>query len=131
MNRARWAFGALLLHSALIQGITFLLRPATTYQALELDVPVAAIGAIAAAFALVPLALAIPAGALVDRLGARTVLVTGSLLTVAASAGLLFAGGTVVGLVISTGLLGAGHLGCIVGQQSIGWFPATIATRTT
>lgn len=119
MRAGRWAFGALLLHSALIQGITFLLRPATTYQALALDVPVAAIGAIAATFALVPLALAIPTGTIVDRVGARAVLVAGSLLTVAAAAGLLFAGGTVVGLVVSTGVLGAGHLGCIVGQQSI------------
>lgn len=62
---------ALLLHSALIQAITFLVRPAATYRALELDVPAFALGVLAASYAVFPLLLALPIGNLVDRLGER------------------------------------------------------------
>ena len=62
---------ALLLHSALIQAVTFLVRPAATYRALELDVPAFALGVLAASYAVFPLLLALPIGSLVDRLGYR------------------------------------------------------------
>ncbi|AZZ49880.1 MFS transporter [Rathayibacter rathayi] len=110
---------ALLAHAVLIQAVAFLLRPAAVYQAIQLDVPAWALGALGASFALVPLLIALPTGGLVDRVGARAVMVVGSLVAVGAVAVLLLAGGSVAGLLIGIALLGAGHLGCVVGQQTV------------
>ena len=114
----RASYLALLTHSALIQAIAFLLRPATSYQALELGIPVAALGAVGAVFAIVPLVLAVPAGGLADRFGAKRVLIVGSAITMIATVALLVFADSLAGIVAGTALLGAGHLGCIVGQQT-------------
>ncbi|WP_068212543.1 MFS transporter, partial [Rathayibacter tanaceti] len=117
--RNRLATPALLAHAVLIQAVAFLLRPAAVYQALQLDVPAWALGALGASFALVPLLIALPVGGLVDRVGARLVMALGALVAVVAAAVLLLAGGSVVGLLLGIALLGAGHLGCVVGQQTV------------
>ena len=59
----------LLVQSALTQVVTFVLRPAATYRAIELDVPSAWLGALAASFAVVPLVLAVPSGQATDGSG--------------------------------------------------------------
>ncbi|MEK0156495.1 MFS transporter [Arthrobacter oryzae] len=110
---------ALLLHSTLIQAVTFLVRPATSYRALELDVPGYALGVVAASYAVFPLLLAVPTGALVDRLGERRLMVIGSAVVLGCSLFLLFWGTSVASLVIGTALLGAGQLACVVGQQAV------------
>lgn len=110
---------ALLTHALLVQAVAFLLRPTITYQAIQLDVPVFALGAIGASFAILPLLIALPVGSLVDRVGERPVMVAGSIAAAAASGVLLLAGGSIVGLVAGNALLGAGHLCCVVGQQSV------------
>ncbi|KQR00025.1 MFS transporter [Arthrobacter sp. Leaf141] len=110
---------ALLVHSALIQAVTFLVRPAATYRALELDVPGYALGLLAASYAVFPLLLAVPTGALVDRLGERRLMAIGSAVVLASSAFLLVAGSSIVTLVIGTAVLGAGQLACVVGQQAV------------
>lgn len=115
----RVALTALLVQSALVQAITFLLRPASTYQAISLDVPPAALGAIGATFAIVPLALAVPVGGLVDRVGEKRVTLAGTVLLVGSSATFLWGSDSVAGLVIANALLGAGHLGCVIGQQAL------------
>jgi hypothetical protein len=51
----RRLLGLLLLHSAIAQVVTFVLRPTSAYRALELDVPAAWLGALTASFAVVPL----------------------------------------------------------------------------
>ena len=88
----RGATVALLFHSALIQALTFLIRPAATYRALELDVPDYALGALAASYAVVPLLLAIPTGGLVDRLGEKRLILAGSLVVLSSAVFLLFYG---------------------------------------
>ena len=108
----------LLLHSVLTQVITFVLRPAATYRAIDLDVPPAWLGALTACFAVVPLVLAVPAGQATDRLGERRVLVAGSVLMLAAGAVFLLAPAGPVGLVVGIGVLGTAHLLCVVGQQA-------------
>ncbi|TDX82061.1 cyanate permease [Rathayibacter sp. PhB151] len=118
-DRQALSTGALLTHAVLIQAVAFLLRPAAVYQAIQLDVPAWALGALGASFAVVPLLIALPVGGLVDRVGARFVMACGSLLTIAAAGLLLLAGGGIVGLLCGTALLGAGHLGCVVGQQAV------------
>lgn len=110
---------ALLVHSALIQAVTFLVRPAATYRALELDVPGYALGLLAASYAVFPLLLAVPTGALVDRLGERRLMAIGSAVVLGASAFLLVAGQSIATLVIGTAVLGAGQLACVVGQQAV------------
>ncbi|MGO4246533.1 MFS transporter [Paenarthrobacter sp. RAF54_2] len=110
---------ALLIHSALIQAVTFLVRPATSYRALELDVPGFALGLLAASYAVFPLLLALPIGGLVDRLGERRLMAIGSAVVLGCSAFLLFFGTSVPALVAGTALLGAGQLACVVGQQAV------------
>ncbi|UEL28682.1 MFS transporter [Pseudarthrobacter sp. L1SW] len=110
---------ALLIHSALIQAVTFLVRPAATYRALELDVPGFALGLLAASYAVFPLLLAVPTGGLVDRLGERRLMAMGSAVVLASSAFLLLWGSSIATLVIGTALLGAGQLACVVGQQAV------------
>jgi MFS family permease len=108
----------LLLHSVLIQVVTFVVRPAVTYRALELDVPGGWLGALAASFAVVPLVLALPSGQATDRFGERAVMVTGSLLATSSAVVLAVAGTGPAGLVAGIVLLGTGHLLCVVGQQA-------------
>ncbi|GAA3285070.1 MFS transporter [Paenarthrobacter aurescens] len=110
---------ALLVHSTLIQAVTFLVRPATTYRALELDVPGFALGLLAASYAVFPLLLALPIGGLVDRLGERRLMAIGAAVVLGCSAFLLFWGTSVPALVAGTALLGAGQLACVVGQQAV------------
>lgn len=110
---------ALLVHSALIQAVTFLVRPAATYRALELDVPDFALGLLAASYAVFPLLLAVPTGGLVDRLGERRLMAFGSAVVLACSAFLLLWCSSIAALVIGTALLGAGQLACVVGQQAV------------
>ncbi|WP_324643672.1 MFS transporter [Pseudarthrobacter sp. LT1] len=110
---------ALLVHSALIQAVTFLVRPAATYRALELDVPGFALGLLAASYAVFPLLLAVPTGGLVDRLGERRLMAIGSAVVLSCSVFLLLWGSSIVALVIGTALLGAGQLACVVGQQAV------------
>nr|WP_208381545.1 MFS transporter [Paenarthrobacter ilicis] len=109
----------MLVHSALIQAVTFLVRPAATYRALELDVPAFALGVLAASYAVFPLLLALPIGGLVDRLGERRLMAIGSAVVMACSAFLLLWGTSVLALVAGTALLGAGQLACVVGQQAV------------
>ena len=52
----------LLLHSAMTQVVTFVLRPTTAYRAIELGVPATWLGVLTASFAVVPLFLASPPG---------------------------------------------------------------------
>ncbi|MFK0009147.1 MFS transporter [Paenarthrobacter sp. NPDC090520] len=110
---------ALLVHSALIQAVTFLVRPAATYRALELDVPAFALGVLAASYAVFPLLLALPIGNLVDRLGERRLMAAGSAVVLLCSTFLLFWGTSVAALIAGTALLGAGQLACVVGQQAV------------
>ncbi|WP_345023811.1 MFS transporter [Actinomadura keratinilytica] len=117
LGRGRTA--ALLAHAVITQAVTFVLRPTMSYRAIELDVPAAGLGALAAAFALAPLFLALPAGQLTDRVGERRVMTGGAALLTCSCLAFLVAGDTVGGLVAAAMLLGTGHLGCVVGQQAL------------
>src|SRR5215212_972801 len=108
----------LLVHSALTQIITFVLRPAATYRAIELDVPGAWLGALGAAFAVVPLVLAVPSGQATDRFGERQVMLVGAVLMALSGAVFLTERGGAAGLVLGSVVLGTGHLLSVVGQQA-------------
>jgi len=122
-ERPGW-FYLLLGHAVLIQVVTFLLRPAISYRALELGVPASWLGIISGSFAVAPLVLAIPSGRLTDRRGERPLMVLGSGLVLGAALVLLFRGGTLTVLMVSSAVLGSGHLLSVVGEQSL------VANRT-
>ncbi|WNM42465.1 MFS transporter [Micromonospora halotolerans] len=114
----------LLAHTIVVQAVTFMLRPASAYRALELDVPGAWLGVLGASFAVVPLVLAVPSGHAVDRLGERRVALAGSAMLVAAGLGFVLLAGSVVGLVVASMALGTAHLCAVVAQQAL------VANRT-
>ena len=114
----RRLLGLLLLHSALTQVITFVLRPTSAYRALELDVPTAWLGALTASFAVVPLVLAVPSGEATDRFGERRVMLLGAVLMALAGAVFWTERGGATGLVLGSVVLGTGHLLSVVGQQA-------------
>lgn len=103
----------------LIQAITFVLRPTAIYRAIELDVPAAWLGVLGASFAVVPLVLAVGAGALSDRYGERPVMVVGGVLTLGAACVFWLIGDSVAGLLTATVSLGVGHLLSVVSQQAL------------
>jgi MFS family permease len=119
MPWGRAQLAVLLSHTVLVQAVTFVLRPTTTYRALELGVPTAWLGALAASFAIAPLLLAVPSGQAVDRLGERRVMIAGSVLVCAAAGTFALLGGSVAGLVAGSLVLGIGHLCSVVGQQAL------------
>lgn len=112
-------FLVLCAHTLLFQAVTFLLRPTTAYRAIELDVPTALLGVLAASFAIVPLVVALPVGDLADRYGESRVMLAGAVVVAASALLLVFWDDTFVALLVGTILLGTGHLLCTVGQQSM------------
>ncbi|MGN9776106.1 MFS transporter [Micromonospora sp. H33] len=116
--------GLLLAHTIVVQAVTFMLRPASAYRALDLDVPSAWLGVLGASFAVVPLVLAVPSGHAVDRFGERRVALAGSGLLAAAGLGFVFLAHSVAGLVLASMVLGTGHLCTVVAQQAL------VANRT-
>ena len=105
--------------AALVQALAFLLRPASTYQALALEAPAAALGAIGATFALLPLIVAVPIGRMVDQLGPGRLLVAGAGTTVLSGLVFVYGSTTLAGLFVANAILGAGHLCCVVSQQAL------------
>ncbi|MEH1056226.1 MFS transporter [Micromonospora sp. CPCC 206171] len=116
--------GLLLTHTVVVQAATFMLRPASAYRALDLDVPAAWLGVLGASFAVVPLVLAVPSGHAVDRFGERRIVLAGSGLLAAAGACFVLFADSVAGLVVASMVLGTGHLCAVVGQQAL------VANRT-
>lgn len=118
-GRPSGALVVLLVHSVVVQLLTFVLRPTTSYRAIELGVPGPVLGLLGASFAVVPLLLALPSGALVDRIGERRTMLAGAALLVASCACFVLLGDGVPGLVAASVLLGTGHLLSVLGQQSL------------
>ncbi|AXK34990.1 MFS transporter [Streptomyces armeniacus] len=114
----RWPWAVLLGHALLVQLLTFVLRPTTTYRAIELDLPRALLGALSACFAVAPLVLAIPSGAVTDRIGERAMALLGSVFVLASALVLALCGHSPAALVGGSVLLGVGHLCSVIGQQT-------------
>jgi MFS family permease len=117
-NPGRRLLALLLVHSVVTQVVTFVLRPTSAYRALELDVPIAWLGALTASFAVVPLLLAVPSGLATDRFGERRVMLVGAVLMALSGAIFWTERGGAAGLVLGSVVLGTGHLLSVVGQQA-------------
>jgi len=107
-----------LANTLLVQLVTFAIRPAVVYRALEVGVATQMIGVLSASFAIVPLLLALPSGALVDRFGERALAVCGGGCLTVGTLTLLLASSQVLGLFAGTVLLGLGQLCSVIAQQT-------------
>ena len=131
----------LLACAVLSQAALNLSRPLVTYRVIGLGGDALAIGLVTAAFAVLPLIVAMPLGRLTDRLrGLGLVLACGPLL-LAGGALLMSTTKTVLALALSSAVLGLGQLVFMVGAQAIvarwspdhlldrgfGWFTAAVA----
>jgi MFS family permease len=115
-TRGPWT--VLLTHALLVQLLTFVIRPTTTYRALELGLNSSLLGLLSACFAVTPLILAVPSGALADRLGERSMALAGAAFIVTSVATLTWAGRSLTALVCGTVLLGLGHLFSVIAEQT-------------
>jgi MFS family permease len=108
-----------LTHSALVQLLTFAVRPNLSYAVLDGGGSAALLGVIAAAFAVPALLMALPAGHAVDRIGERPALLLGAVAIIASCVIAAFAGDSFILLVLATVILGCGHLMSVVGDQAM------------
>lgn len=108
----------LFLSSALMQAVIYILRPMTTYRALELDATPSMVGFIAAGHALLPVLLALTFGRWVGVLGEGRFVIIGTFGFIASSA-LLLAADSIFILAIGAALSGVAHLACMVGGQTM------------
>jgi hypothetical protein len=91
-------------------------RVATTYRAVELDLSVVWLGIITAVYALLPIAIGVPIGRFIDRGYDAVTTWIGAGLLIVASAGFVLMP-NLIGILISTALLGTAHLLFVVSQQ--------------
>jgi MFS family permease len=96
----------------------YLVRPTTSYRLLGLGHGATAVGVVAAAFALVPLFLAIPLGRRADRRRGARLLAFGCAVETIGCALLAF-GQSAVALAGASAVLGIGHLAVALGSQAV------------
>jgi MFS family permease len=113
-RRLSYALAAL----AAAQAAVYVARPLTSYRLLAVGAGAREIGLVAAAFALLPLFLAIPLGRVADRRHDRPLLVGGCSAQVVACL-LLGWAKSPLGLAAASALLGLGHLGLALGVQAV------------
>ncbi|MPZ58761.1 MAG: MFS transporter [Rhizobiales bacterium] len=108
----------LLLNTIAVQAVISITRVTTSYRAVELDLPVVWIGIISAAFAILPLGLAVWVGRFLDRGHDARACWIGASLLVAACVGFVV-WPSASGLFASNAVLGVGQLFMIAGQQMV------------
>jgi MFS family permease len=107
---------AILASAFVEQAVITVIRVTTTYRAVELDLSVVWIGIITAVYAVLPIAIGVPVGRLIDRgYDAVTVWIGGLLLVVAAAGFVVFP--NLPGILVFTAIAGTAHLLFVVGQQ--------------
>ena len=109
----------LVLNSAIIQAVYAIMRVTTSYRAIELDLPVIWIGVISAAFAILPIFLAVWVGRFMDRGNDAQACWIGAALMVVACAGFRYWAGSVTALLLLMVLLGISHLFMMASQQML------------
>jgi predicted MFS family arabinose efflux permease len=108
----------LLLNTAAVQTLVSITRVTTSYRAVELELPLIWIGIISAAFAILPLGMAVWVGRFIDRGNDALAAWIGASLLVVACAG-FSVWPSAYGLFVSTAVLGVGQLFMIAGQQMV------------
>lgn len=108
----------MLAHAAFLQVAVYLIRPTTSYRALELGVDPGLLGLVVASFSILPVFLALWIGRRTDAGYESHVLLIGVLLMLGSGVGLLLAASTLPALLGWNLILGIGHLMCLLGEQS-------------
>lgn len=108
----------ILLVSVLLQTAVYAIRPMVSYQALDLGAGEFELGAIASAYAVLSLVLAVPIGRWVDRWGEPRFVVVGSAVITLVALWLVWAD-SVIALAASQAALGMGHIMTVVGAQAL------------
>lgn len=103
---------------ALTQSALNLVRPTTSYRALALGADERVIGLLTAAYAVVPVLVALPLGRVADRRSPAPLFVAGTV-ALAAGCGLLGLASSLWGLALASAVLGFGHLAFMVGGQTL------------
>jgi predicted MFS family arabinose efflux permease len=109
----------LVLNSAIIQAVYAIVRVTTSYRAIELNLPVLWLGVISAAFALLPIFLAVWVGRFMDRGNDSQACWIGAGLLVIACAGFRFWANSITALLLLMVLLGISHLFMMASQQML------------
>ena len=112
----RIAFAVLAMAAG--QTAVYLVRPTTSYRLLGLHYGATAVGVVAAAFALVPLFLAIPLGRRADRRHGAQLVALGCAVEILGCALLAF-GRSAVALGAASAVVGIGHLAVALGAQAV------------
>lgn len=99
------------------QAAVYLIRPTTSYRLLAYGEGARDVGLVAAAFALLPIFLAIPLGRLSDRRGAP-LLVIGCAVQALGCLALAFSG-TTAAIAAASAVIGLGHLALALGSQDV------------
>ena len=106
-----------LLSMSIAQAAVYLIRPTTSYRLLAYGEGVQAVGLVAAAFALLPIFLAIPLGRMSDRRRAPLLAIGCAVQTVGCLA--LAFSTTTVTIGAASALVGVGHLALALGSQDV------------
>lgn len=114
--RRRLTFVLLAIVAA--QAAQYIVRPLTSYRLLALGAGPREVGLVTAAFAIVPMLVAIPLGRLADSRRSAPLVVGGSA-TLAVASALLGAASNVGAIAAATALFGLGHLALMLGVQNI------------
>ncbi|WP_164854684.1 MFS transporter [Devosia sp. 1566] len=112
------SFSAFIFHVMLHQIVIMVARVTTSYRAVELGLSDIWIGVVGASFSLLPLLLATQVGTRIDRKGARGAFLVGAGCIVISVLGLFASGSSIIALLGWTGLLGIGHLLCLLSQHA-------------
>src|SRR5215207_1656487 len=99
------------------QAAVYLIRPTTSYRLLAYGEGVEAVGVVAAAFALLPIFLAIPLGRMSDRRGAPLLVIGCAVQTVGCL--LLAFSTTTITIAGASAVIGVGHLALALGSQDV------------
>lgn len=102
----------------LCQTVVGIARPAVSYRALELGADEFVIGALVAAFAILPLFAAIAVGRLAGHLRFVAIVPLAGALLLAGASALAAVSTDLVALAVASALLGLGNLGVLLGAQS-------------
>jgi MFS family permease len=111
--------GPLLANAVMVQAVVGLLRVATSYRTIELDLPVVWLGVISASFALLPVFSAVRLGRFIDRGNDSQASWIGTGLILVAAVGFWAWCPTGAHLLAYTVVLGFGHMFCMASQQMV------------
>ncbi|WP_035766657.1 MFS transporter [Arthrobacter sp. TB 23] len=113
----RFTLVSVLLHAFFLQLAVALIRPTTSYIALDLGATAVSLAWVVASFSVLPIVLAFPLGRMLDIGKEKPVLVVGALLMLATGPGLIFAAPNLTALSFWCTLLGLGHLMSLLSEQ--------------